>query len=1292
MSTPANVLSALATCRSEPESPEHLKKATEIALGWLLSLPCSAEPVPHWFCRKALARHTLSSNQELDALEEATTILVRLSAFKPVGPIGQWNQGRDACLRNCCDCVQGWESKKTGLRERYSSHTFILNARPSLILSPRYFAPRASDRTVDQFFSTLNEKEAERIMDVISASPSSSSTLGTPPAAVLHHILISPHLFQRSDILALLSSHLPSSAIRELPSAPSPGLVLLAVHRDGWLRAFARAQLSICDAVRIHQWTGNLKSAVESIVTVLNVRDLPPGANSEPMQLLKMDYADDREAFWSGFAAVLDVLDPQVIGGTGAKVKDHSVDVARLVSRHLGDRGSHFIHVLQAWRALLRKLKEALWVDVEDEDFAQVALDSVLDNPSFEEEVQSLEPVAQTPPVFAWILPFLHSVAKSETYFVPTLGSIAQVLLNRLQQPRFEEHHRALAVHAALDAFIAVFTYSSSSSSSYWPFSRAAAKSVLDVHADLLVRLAFGKPPQTFDKSPSETFWQSTSSYAFDFVEKVATRDSTRLCNTVYALSSLLEEDKSKSVSPPIVYVSQGLWTKAYAEIGSGSLRDTDFRAQAGFLRALASSAHLEALSPRVWAPQSVETSKAIRPATKAINEAFKTVRGPLASILMMLADADSSTIRYAFLRKPRIPESLVPFILSPVEELHNAALSIVRNAYDVESRSDCFAAILRDFPTQTIRGLIFAITTFETSANILPDSCGAAKRLVRCLTDVNNVLCDPTSGLFRRPDWLAQATSHVPKLWNYMCKAIGLIFVTTPKWAAYFENEEMTDWMRDAITFADGLLEHMRTFESAALGNVNAFPGASPKKTSNVGTAMIGALNDPLEKLLAWLRLNDLDLLQLTSVLVTKLLDRLARSKLPVREKVVERLRKFADTEKRSNRILKDDQILALLLALSQHPDYANEFNNIKSFPKVASEKKKAEHKEWWGKVKESTTKAKKSEASSKDELIILDGDELQQKATTSPSKTARDFLSKTATTTPTTGTSVKELRKGFQQAPLNFGRQPMHNGTLGKRLTYSHSALRAAQDRLSTDEESSEEEVEAAKGAGLKSLAKQQKSPKARKTVQILQSGSRRTKLLEGPADRSVQAMRRRRNENAAQLIAPADYSRLHRMILQWDYKHTGTSPPDAPDRPRRLPLRFGSTLDYIHYFEPLLILETWQSLLQAKEAEEANQVEPVPCEVAGCQSVDDFTDVFAFVQAGKMPAKTTFTDSDVVLLRSGQRSILAKVQGVVSKHQQFDITFRCHFGKDKYGASATLVPRSSLEIIKLFRYSLF
>jgi senataxin len=259
------------------------------------------------------------------------------------------------------------------------------------------------------------------------------------------------------------------------------------------------------------------------------------------------------------------------------------------------------------------------------------------------------------------------------------------------------------------------------------------------------------------------------------------------------------------------------------------------------------------------------------------------------------------------------------------------------------------------------------------------------------------------------------------------------------------------------------------------------------------------------------------------------------------------------------------------------------------------------------------------------------------------------------------------------------------MRPGVPGKRLTYSHAAVRAANERLSSDESS--EDGSDAKGTGLESLAKQQKSPKVRKWA-----SGRSIKVLEGPlASRSSNlATRQRQTENAAQLHAPPDYSRLHRTILQWDYQHTAVSPPDAPDRPRPLPLRFGSTLEYIQYFEPLLVLEAWQMLVVAREdiSTGAGRIEPVPCEVAGRQSVDEFVDVFAFVQAGNISNKTLFTDADVVLLRSGQRMTLAKVQSVVHKRQQVDVTLRCYFGKDHYGASSALVPRSSWEILKLFR----
>jgi senataxin len=144
---------------------------------------------------------------------------------------------------------------------------------------------------------------------------------------------------------------------------------------------------------------------------------------------------------------------------------------------------------------------------------------------------------------------------------------------------------------------------------------------------------------------------------------------------------------------------------------------------------------------------------------------------------------------------------------------------------------------------------------------------------MVRCLTDVIDVLCQGSRALFRNEAFVSAPRIRrlVPKLWQLLTQSISLVFDRTPKWAPFYTNEVMVDWMRDALIFANHLVDQTRTFESAASGGGSGYFSASngagsstdvmqspATKLSTVGKAMIDSLQMVLRDLMAWLRLTE--------------------------------------------------------------------------------------------------------------------------------------------------------------------------------------------------------------------------------------------------------------------------------------------------------------------------------------------------------------------------------------------------------------------------------------------------
>lgn len=275
---------------------------------------------------------------------------------------------------------------------------------------------------------------------------------------------------------------------------------------------------------------------------------------------------------------------------------------------------------------------------------------------------------------------------------------------------------------------------------------------------------------------------------------------------------------------------------------------------------------------------------------------------------------------------------------------------------------------------------------------------------------------------------------------------------------------------------------------------------------------------------------------------------------------------------------------------------------------------------------------------------------------------------------------TTAKKPKTGTKSAIAKAGPRPR-----GVPWTNYTSKPVAAIDSSSSEEDSSDDDKGAPKLTGLAGLAQVQRPT-------IKQTERRGIKIFEpegpgfkqrGPGAR--QSRLEQQAANSARLRGVQDFSHLHRQILQWDTTHDGLLPPGMSKEPPPVPSSFASSEDYFAAYEPLLLVECWEQLRQARQ-EAANETPPVPVDVAGRQDVDDFTDVFLTIEWGKMPDRFHFGESDLVLLRQGSRQTLAKIQSINRKREFIELTIRCHLGIDVSNVSAGLSARTKWEVVKL------
>lgn len=1205
----------------------------------------------------------------------------------------------------------------------------------------RYLSILRPEKAVDNFFAGIRKWEIKFILDALheaglassisseddSFVPPSSINLSSVNIATVYHILVNNDCIQNQRIINILASALPIPSPLNLPRILSPGLIALALNSNSLLREFAVTQLDLCDIITAQQYReGGLGFVVDSILSTLIIRDrgdinqavVESGSNLN-------NYVSEKRDFWKGLATLLNVLSPDVI--RTFLMRPGELGIVNLVNRHLGDSGDHLEFVLAAFKVLLVAVGAHVWSDNGGQGYTETVLHSVLDNPTFESAFMKSSSSSPEQPYLDWLPPFLASVAHSSDLFPNSLAIVASTFLDRFQKSRFEPGPRTIALELALHIFDEVFLSTPKATETMgpivqpWPHSQQASK-VLDLHSLFLAQLAFSK-----EYSENDSF-QKASNAALSFVGRFELRDSRNLVENIYALGkygiNLKEQEAGKALeiklarkaveagkarpavppppppTPPTpLVIVQSLWDKSYDLV-----RDNDSRAITFILRSVAPSCHLEKITSKTW-----NTRSTARDQMAAINQAIDITRSRLVQLLMSFADSPTDAL-LGFIKLPGVVENITMLLLSPVEEIHNTAQGLVKQAYDVATRRDCFRSLIYDLPDATLKGLSSGIKAFIKSSKVLPEACGMAKRLVRCLSDVIDVLCGATDGLLRDASFLARANDsnfkiRLSQLWKYMTEALALLFQRTPDWSVYYENEVMTEWMRDAILFGEDMLGGVRSFEMAVSGQI-LVGSASPTKPSSAGSKMIVALNDPLQELVAWLRLNDEDLLSSSFNLIRTMLERFAKSSISIRPETILKIRKATDKSKSKDgttsrpSILRDDQLRELVEALEIHT------TDIDSEVEFSDSKKKSS----------ATSKVmSKSKSTSSIEVIQIDDDEsdeipLAKKKKKSALNIAPVFRQPTTVPikpNPKTNSHLpfgslassskypahsSSSSKPISKGP-NFSVAPMRNMARPRGVPWTtYSSKNAAE---SSSDSSDDDEGGPSKLTGLALLAEAQKVPKPKKTI-----AKRAVKMLDSTISSRTGDPRgfgiTRKNPadekaaNSARLRGVQDCSGLHRRILQWDCELDTPLPPHMSNHPRHVPGSFRTGDDYLAAFEPLLLIECWEQIRQAKKESVTSSTpdsQPIACIIAGRQSVDDFYDIFLTVDHGNIPERVWMTASDIVLFRQGKLQVLAKVQSFARKPQFFEITLRLHLGSDATGVSEGLSARTQWEIVKLY-----
>jgi senataxin len=670
-----------------------------------------------------------------------------------------------------------------------------------------------------------------------------------------------------------------------------------------------------------------------------------------------------------------------------------------------------------------------------------------------------------------------------------------------------------------------------------------------------------------------------------------------------------------------------------------------------------------------------VSKHQPISPQAVQLNEAIGRSSEYVTAILDRINDFDVHDIVSLF-KSPNLASGLITTLFFADESVRIAAIEVFKtlNIDDEQSRRDAIRAILKDSYISTMKALADTISKVRIGKVYRP-----LKAVILIAGDVVDSLCNSQDGLLRARDLTSEECDATTWLWRALWQALTIIFNNTEKWSVYHDRLELMEFCRDVMQFADDFFEYHRVVVSAI-----AEEDADSKQKEEITRSLLKSPNDTMASMVKWLRLRDEFLGSKITKLFSELLVKLHDASLEITTETKSFLEGVLSATIRVT--LSNGQIASLAQALDTHL-------GIVSLPERLTQKstKPGKQAQITSFMKDGALSAVKKETYQSDSESASDG---MSKLRTQSTKGAQKFAALSATKAiplvkqaPVTNEAFLRKRQAEREARLKADRErsaqlrglgEAGSGLKNLRLIGKDHNIKSDLMASSSSESSDSEndfDRELFGSPAKMSMALKQPS---RSGIQILKEMPKMPVTLKRQV-RSARDMRAR--------IAP-DLSSLHRIILDWDYFHPGEYPPGSnADQYQILPATFSNPLHYKTLFEPLLLLEAWQSFVKAREE---NSFKTLEIKVANRSNVDSFIEVSTLMPATENSNREV-GEGDVVLLSKSKTPAqsanddhcLARVHKVSRKKRGMEILYRAIVGT---GMAKWLVPEAIVWGVKI------
>lgn len=680
-----------------------------------------------------------------------------------------------------------------------------------------------------------------------------------------------------------------------------------------------------------------------------------------------------------------------------------------------------------------------------------------------------------------------------------------------------------------------------------------------------------------------------------------------------------------------------------------------------------------------------------------AFNEDLDLINSCFAEILERLANFQPQHLDEVY-RSQQASMSAVSGLFSSDERVFQACAEMVKTVSGEGSRKEALAHVVDAFFATIMYAFCWCLRRVGSSKTFSP-----VPNTIKTAIDLLDVLCDSSTGLLRNRILEARESDAVKHYWKYQWYMLGTVFKNTEQWAeSVGDKEKMTKLCRDAMQFAESLFKEYDVFAAASLASAKDSETSESIKKGLLDSSS-GSPAAALEGMSRWLRLRDEYLVMTCVDLIRMLLKRLGEKDIKIAEDSLSYIKDIAQSPSAKSK-LTIQQKTELLQSLEKYTGQDMELAHRPA-------KKQSKLTQYIGSSDMPAT-AESVDLTTDDfgDGGILDDDLYKLSESVEMNKALRAKIAAGRTPSPAEPAKLKSAKPTKPSAAVQreaFLEARKRDQEARKQRDREAAALLRGQSGVGFETKG--------QGSGIKGIGVKGKDhTKRSEDSMMISSGSeseseddmdrelfgnfKKTsdgKLFRDPAKAPkkgavpVKVNKQIRTEKQRRARVAPDLGSLHNTILSWDYFAEGDVPPNSANEDYSAVQRvFSTALAYQNSFEPLLILEAWQSIRSAKEE---GSSKPFELKIVNRLSIDQFLEIGTSmpIAEGK---ELGLAEADVVLLSQAKRPensstdphCLARIQKVQRKRGQLEISYRVVSASNKM--SSLLAPGAEFSGIRL------